>query len=339
MIIINYFVCKRNHVDERNSFPVGEVRVTVAVRDISELKNDIIKLKESMATAVLVHSYQEPDLADVADSVGDCMELAAALERDTRRRAVVCGVRYVAEIISLLCPDRKIILSHPQARCPMSGQVYPGRVRSWREEHPDTCVVCSTHFGPRLMAECDLCITQNNALKVLEASKARKMLLLTDCNLGAWLRDRLPDKEIELWPCSCPAMSGAQAVDVELCRIKWPDCFIAANGALRPEVTSAADLSGSTAQIVDYCAVSEGVVIVADEVSVCSALRRRYPEKEIYQLAPSKLICSNMKLTDLETLERAIKGDFGAAVINDPALAERALIPLRRMMQLADGQV
>ncbi len=306
----------------------------MAVRDIPELKSDIIRLKQETGAAVLVHSYQDIDLADVADGTGDCVELAEVLHRSHHRRAVVCGVRYVAEVISLLCPDREIILAHPQAKCPMSGQVYPGRVRAWREEHPETCVVCSVHFGPRLMAECDLCVTQNNALHVLEASGARRMLLLTDSNLGQWLSDRLPEKEIEVWPCSCPAMTGAQAVDVNLCRTKWPEALVAVNGALKREVTEAADMSGSTVEIMEFCESAGQDVIVGDEVSVCSALRRRCPGRKIHQLAPSKLICSNMKLTGLETLERALKGEFGIQVSVDPATALRALTTLEKMLQL-----
>lgn len=310
----------------------------MAVRDVPELKSDINALKHSVGAAVLVHSYQDPELSDVADGTGDCIELAAALRRSSHRRAVVCGVRYVAEIISILCPDREIILAHPQARCPMSGQVYPGRVRTWREEHPEACVVCSVHFSPQIIAECDLCVTQNNALEVLGASGARQMLLLTDVNLGTWLRDRIPDKQIDLWPCSCPAMSSTQAVDVELCRVKWPDALVAANGALKPEVTALADMSGSTAQIMEFCASAERDVIVADEISVCSTLRRTYPGKGIWQLAPSKLICSNMKLTGLETLERALKGEFGTRISVDPGTAQAALIPLQRMLRMSGAE-
>lgn len=284
---------------------------------------------------MLVHNYQDPDLFDVADGTGDCIELAQALKKSGNRRAVVCGVRYVAETISLLCPDREIVLAHPQARCPMSGQVYPGRVRNWREEHPDTCVVCTVQFNARVKAECDLCVTNNNAPEVLRASGARKMLLLADSNFGEWLCRQLPEKEIELWRCSCPAMNNAQAMDVELCRTKWPDALVAANGAMKPEVTALADMSGSTAQIMEFCAAAEQDVIVADEISVCSLLRRRFPDKGVWQLAPSKLICSNMKLTGLEVLERALKGEFGVQVTAEPDVAERALVPLRRMLELS----
>lgn len=306
----------------------------MAVRDIPELKNDILAEAKAADTAVLVHSYEDPDLMDVADGIGDCIDLARALRRSSHSRAVVCGVRFVAETIALLCPDREIILAHPQARCPMSGQVYPGRLSAWREEHPETCVVCSVHFGARIKAESDLCITFNNALRVLSASNARKMLLLTDNNLGQWLSKRLPEKEIELWPCCCPAMSGAQAVDVELCRTKWPQALVAANGCLRTEVTDIADMSGSTEQIVEFCRNAESDVIVADEVSVCSALRRSLPDRGIWQLAPSKLICSNMKITNLEILERAVKGEFGANISLEPGLASKALVPVRRMLEL-----
>lgn len=307
----------------------------MAVRDIAELKSDIIALKKSVNTAVLVHSYQDADMTDVADGVGDCVDLALALRRSDFPRAVVCGVRYVAETVALLCPDREIILAHPQARCPMSGQVYPGRVRDWREEHPDTCVVCSVQFSAKLKAECDLCVTNNNALRVLSASNARRVLLLADNNFGQWLSRQLPDKEIELWPCSCPAMIGAQASDIELCRIKWPRALVAANGSLKQEVTALADMSGSTSEIIEFCRSAEQDVVIADEVSVCNYLKKLCPERNFWPVAPSKLICNNMKLTDLETLERALNGGFGLQITVEPAVREKALGAVIRMLEMS----
>ncbi len=307
----------------------------MAVRDIPELKSDIMALRKSVDTAVLVHNYQDPELSDVADAVGDCVTLALALKQSIHRRAVVCGVRYVAEMIALLCPDREIVLAHPQARCPMSGQVYPGRVRDWREEHPETCIVCSVQFSAKVKAECDLCVTGNNALQVLGASNARRMLLLADNNFGRWLQEHLPEKEIELWPCSCPAMTGAQATDVELCRVKWPDALVAANGSLRQEVTALADMAGSTEEILEFCEKTDRDVIVADETSVCNLLKKRHPNRGFWQLAPSKLVCNNMKLTDLEILERALMGGFGLPVSVDPDIYEKAIVPVRRMLELS----
>lgn len=309
-------------------------RLCVAVRDVPELKSDIIALKRSAGVAVLCHDYQEPDLADVADAVGDSVELARALRGMNVKKAVVCGVRYIAESISLLCPDREIVLAHPQSRCPMSAQVHPGRVRMWRDENPGVCVVCTVHFSAELKAECDLCVTQSNALEVMKASGAARMLLLADRSFGEYIRAALPDRQIELWPCRCPAMSATQAQDVELARVKWPDALLAANCCLHAQISQLADMTGSTAEIIDFCAATDRSVIIADEVSVCSRLRRLYPGRGLYQLAPSKLICSNMKLTGLETLERALKGEFGAPVGVSPAIAERALAPMTRAMSM-----
>lgn len=307
----------------------------MAVREIPELKNDILELKKRTGVTIVAHRYQDPDVIDVADACGDVIQMARAVSESPNQKALVCGVRCIAEVISMFCPEKEIILAHPQARCPMSGQIYPGRVRQFREEHPDTCIICMVSASTALKAECDLCVTEDNSFRVMSTSTAGKMLFLSDSNLGQCLRDMLPEKDIELWSCHCPALSGVSTDDVKLCRIKWPDAMIFANRQLSREVTLAADMCGSTAEIIEFCEKSDRDVVIADESNVCERLKRRFPEKGLFQLAPSKLLCNNMRLTALPTVERALKGEFGAVITASPEHCARAMLTLTRMLALS----
>lgn len=307
----------------------------MAVREIPELKKDISKLKKQTGTAVLVHNYIDPDIQDVADCCGDCMELAAAARELSQERIVVCGVHFVAETVALLCPDKEIILAHSQSRCPMSNQIYPGRIRMYREDNPDVCVVAGLNASAALKAECDFCVAQDNALDVIRASGASQVLFASDCNLGEYLSENLPDVEFTLWNCRCPMLSSVCVQDVELARQKWPSAVIAANMNCSREIRQLADMVGSTADIVRYCEAVDWDVIIADEASVCRALSRRLPERGFHQLAPSKFICSNMQINTLERLEKAILGEFGQRVEPEPACRAGALAAIERMLELS----
>lgn len=307
----------------------------MAVREISELKEDILRLKEKTGTAVLVHNYIDPDIQDIADCCGDCMELAEAARILPNHRIVLCGVHFAAEVIALLCPEKEIILAHSQSRCPMSNQIYPGRIKMFREDNPDVCVVAGLNASAALKAECDFCIAQDNALDVLRASGASKVLFASDCNLGEYLSENLPDIDFTLWNCCCPMLSSVCVQDVELARQKWPNAVLAANMNCRRDIRQLADMVGSTADIIRYCEAVEWDVIIADEASVCKSLSRRYPERGFYQLAPSKFICSNMQINTLERLEKAILGEFGQRVEPEPRSRAGALAAVERMLELA----
>ena len=312
----------------------------MAVREIPELKADILKLKKQTGTAVLAHLYTDPDVQDIADACGDSLDMIAAAQRLGEKRIVVAGVYYTAETIAMLCPDKQIFLAHPQARCPMSGQIYPGRVRNYREEHPGCLIVTGLSASAQLKAECDLCVTRSNAVDVIRKSRASEILFASDCNIGEYLRENLPDVAIEAWNCSCPMMSSVAVQDVELARQKWSGAALAVNMSCRGEIRRLADMVGSAADIIRYCEAVDWDVMIADEVAVCQKLSRSHPERNFRQLAPSKLICSNMQINTLEAVERAIKGEFGIAAEPDPRCADAALEPVMRMLELSgEGSV
>lgn len=290
----------------------------LAVREIPELKEDIIKEKLAHNTAVAAHYYCDPDIIDIADCFGDSAELAEAVSKLKQNRVVVCAVHFVAECIKLRCPEKEIILAHSQARCPVSGQLRAERLRYYREDHPQALIVGCTSASIALKANSDICVTPANAIEAIGSFNNEEILFYSDKYLGSYLASQLPGKRIETMNCCCPTMASPDLRDVELARIKWPEAVLAANNRCCPDIVSSADFVGGTGDIIRFCACVEQDVIVADEVNVCRYLNRRYPQRNFYQLAPSKLVCNNMHITDLETVERAVKGDFGHRITIDP---------------------
>lgn len=308
----------------------------MAVREIPELKADILRLKEQTGTAVLAHYYIDPDVQEIADACGDSMGLVrAAMELDAKR-IVIAGVYFMAETIALLCPDKEIILAHSQARCPMSGQIFPGRIRMYREEHPDCFIVTGLSASSKLKAECDLCVTRSNAVDILRRLEVKEVLFASDCNIGEYLKENLPDVDVTVWNCSCPMLNSVAVQDVDLARQKWSGASLAVNMSCRSEIRRMADIVGSAADIIRYCEAVDWDVIIADETAVCQMLSRRHPERQFHQLAPSKLICSNMQINTLEAVERAIKGEFGVTVEPDVLSGGQAEAAVRRMLELAE---
>lgn len=307
----------------------------MAVREIPEIKADIMEIKTATDTAVMAHYFQEPDVTDVADFTGDSFEIARAAAQCPQQRVVICAVRYIAETAKLLAPDKDIILAHPQAFCPISGQINPRRVRMFKEDNPDCCVCAFIISSTALKAEADICVTAENAVRVIERTGSKSILFLPDYNFGQRLRQKLPGVTIELWTGSCPTMAGVRPVDIALAREKWPGAAVAVSGQCSPEVAEAADFSGSTGEIIRFCTESSGDVIIGEECSVCARLARQFPQRGFHQLAPSKLICNSMSLCNLTVLERALKGEFGEHIELDPRIAAPAKTALERMEALS----
>lgn len=311
----------------------------MAVREIPELKADIIRAKKQTGTAVLAHHYVHPDIQDIADCTGDILKLALYAQNCSESRIVVCGIACAAETAALLCPSKEILLSHPQARCPMSGQIYPGRIEMFREGHPNALVATTLHASAALKGECDLCVTADNAVDVLRAAGASEVLFAADQSLGEYLAENLPEVDMTLINCRCPMHSSVSTQDVELARQKWKNAALAVNVSCRREIRQLADMVGSTNDILRYCRAVDWDVIIADNASVRGMLCRELPERSFYQLAPSKLICSSIQINSLESVEQTILGRFGVKITIAPFIAQKAIRPIERMIELIPGFV
>lgn len=300
----------------------------------AELKQAILQAKKDTGTLILAHTYQAPDIIDIADITGDSFALSkAAAKMPEVRRVLLCGVRFMADTVKILSPEKEVVLSHRRATCPMAEQIAPERVRAFREEHPDACVCAYINTSTELKAECDVCVTSSTAVKIVSALPSRKVLFIPDQNLGSYVAQFVPDKEIILWDGCCPTHHSVSVKDVQEAKAKHPGAKIAVHPECRREVVALCDFIGSTSEIIDYCKQVSDDVIIATERGVCDKLSRDFPERGFYQLAPGKLTCPNMKMTTLQNVYDALLGNFGDVIEIEEELRVKAKRSIDNMLK------
>lgn len=300
-----------------------------------ELKNKIIEVKKATNTIILAHTYQEPDIIDVADVTGDSFFLSKKAAELKAERVVMCGVRFMAESVKILSPETETVLPVASATCPMAEQILPERVRKFKEENPDACVVAYINTTAALKAECDVCVTSSSAIKIVKSLPEKDILFIPDQHLGSFVAKKVPEKNIILWDGYCPVHALLTKEDVLRCKKAHPDAVFAVHPESPAEVVALADMVGATSEIIKYAKEQPGKVIIGTERGVVDylAINEKNGERFI-QLAPEKLCCEDMKKISLEDVYNAIVGDGGESIELPEDLRKKALKSINRMLEL-----
>ena len=281
--------------------------------------------KKKQNAVILAHTYQSPQVQQAADFVGDSYAMAVYASKLTGyKRAVVCGVRFMAETVKLLAPELEVVLPEPSAGCPMAEQIAPERVRAFKAEHPEYAVAAYVNTTAALKAECDVCVTSSSALKIIRALPQEKILFIPDQNLGAYVREMVPEKEILLWDGYCPIHSRITEEDVLRAKAEHPGAAVAMHPECLPEALRHAE--------VIYMRVADRPVIVATERNVYDKLAPELPDKTFYQLCPDKLVCEDMKKVTPELVLHALSGG-GERIALDSAVTAGARRALDNMLK------
>lgn len=303
--------------------------------NIVELKNKINQLKKETGAIILAHTYQEPDIIDVADVTGDSFFLSKKAAELKAKKVIMCGVRFMAESVKILSPDTVTILPVPSATCPMAEQISPERVRKFKEENPDSLVVAYINTTAALKAECDVCVTSSSAIKIVEKLSADKILFIPDQHLGSFVKAKLPEKNIILWDGYCPVHAQLTKEDVLNCKAKHPNAKFAVHPESPKEVVELADMIGATSEIINYAKATPGEVIIGTEKGVADYLTLHEENgNRFIQLAPEKLCCEDMKKIGLEDIVNALKGTAGEEIILPEDLRKKALVSINKMLEL-----
>lgn len=285
-------------------------------------KNQIIEIirqeKDKRGIKILAHTYQTPDIIDLADITGDSFKLSQAAEKLDCKTVIVCGVRFMAETVKILSPEKTVILAAPNATCPMAEQISPERVRAFREKNPDVTVCAYINTTAALKTQADVCVTSSSAVKICKNLKSGKILFIPDKNLGSFVAAAVPEKQFITWDGFCPVHDRLTAEDVIAAKKEHPEALFAVHPEAPSEVTALADYVGATSGIIDFCLnKTEKPVIIGTECGVWQYLSEKHPDREFYQLAPEKLMCRDMKYTDLDVLLTAVTGEGGEEIIMD----------------------
>ena len=300
-----------------------------------ELKEKILKAKKETGTVILAHTYQDPDIIDIADITGDSFFLSKKAAEINAQRVVMCGVRFMAESVKILSPCTETILPVASATCPMAEQISPERVRAFKEANPNVEVVAYINTTAALKAECDVCVTSSSAIKIVKKLESDDILFIPDQHLGSFVAKNVPEKNIILWDGYCPVHAQLTKEDVLECKKEHPDAVFAVHPESPAEVVALADMVGATSDIIKYAKEQKGKVIIGTEKGVVDYLSTHEENGERFiQLSPQKLCCEDMKKISLEDVYLAITRQGGEAVELDENLRQKALVSINRMLEL-----
>lgn len=273
----------------------------VTIRE-SSLVNRILKLKKTRNAVILAHNYQLGEVQDIADFVGDSLELSQNAARTGADVIVFCGVHFMAETASILCPDKVVLLPDAHAGCPMADMVTAEGLRQKKQELPGATVVCYINSSAEVKAESDVCCTSANAVKVIESlDEANEILFVPDQYLGDYIGSKTQKKMI-LWPGFCPTHLRIQPQHIVRLRQEYPQAKVIVHPECHPEVISLADEVLSTGGMCRYIKESEAEdIIVGTEIGIIHRLRKESPGKRFVPVS-EQAICPRMKLISLEKI-------------------------------------
>jgi quinolinate synthase len=259
----------------------------------------ISTLKKRRNAVILAHNYQLGEVQDIADFVGDSLELSQNAAKTSADVIVFCGVHFMAETASIICPDRVVLLPDISAGCPMANMITAERLRAKKKEHPQAVVVCYINSSAEVKAESDICCTSANAIEIVESLDAREILFVPDQYLGHYVSARTGKKMI-LWPGFCPTHVRIKPERIKELKREYPQAKIVVHPECRPEVIALADEVASTSGMCRYARRDEvREMVVGTELGIIHRLRKENPGKRFIPVS-EQAICPNMKLITLE---------------------------------------
>jgi len=300
--------------------------------DPARLVSEIRQLKSRESAVILAHNYQVPAVYDVADFIGDSLELARRAQASGARLIVFCGVRFMAETAKLLNPDARVILARPDAGCEMARMITAEALRLKQRELGNATTLAYVNTPADVKAEADVCCTSANAVKVAQSiPPGRRILFVPDRNLAAYVA-RETGRDVVPWEGFCYVHALFTVEDVARCRKEHPGALVVVHPECPLDVIDAADRVASTSGMLRLAAGHKELVL-GTEAGMCNRVAREYPDCECYPLRRTAL-CRNMKLTGLEHVLKALEGSSPEIDVPDP-VATRARAALERMMAVA----
>lgn len=294
----------------------------------------IKKLKRQKNSIILAHNYQIASVQDIADYVGDSLELSRIAQKIACRMIVFCGVRFMAETAKILSPEKIVLIPREEAICPMAAMADTDSLSELKRIHPDAKVLSYVNTTAEVKAESDACCTSANAIEVAQNMNARKIIFLPDRNLASFVAKFVnKDKQIIPYPGYCYVHERVRVEDIIKAKKAHPEAKVVVHPECRPEITDIVDKVASTGGMVTYVKNSScKKFIIGTEEGMIHRLKKENPEKEFFVAAPA-LICQDMKLITLESVYVSLEEEKYQVMVNDD-IAGRARIALDRMLTL-----
>ncbi|MBE5935806.1 MAG: quinolinate synthase NadA [Lachnospiraceae bacterium] len=293
---------------------------------VREMQDEIMRLKKEKDFCILAHAYMSQDIVEVADYVSDSFALSKQATQVPQKNVLMCGVKFMAETVKILAPDKTVYVSNDEATCPMAHQMDVQLLKQMKEMYPDYAVVAYINTTAELKTLCDVCVTSSAAEKIIRNLDNENILFIPDCNLGDYISKRIPEKNIKLVQGGCPTHVRMSAKDVEKAKAKHPNAEVLVHPECVPAVVAMADYVGSTTGIMEYAKASDKKeFIIGTENSIVEHLQYDCPDKKFYPLSKD-CVCHNMKLTTLTDILDCLKGEGGKEI----TLSEEVMVEAKR---------
>jgi len=298
--------------------------------------------KKVREATILAHNYQLPEVQDIADYVGDSLELARYAAKTNAKTIVLCGVKFMAETAAILNPDKTVLIPDPNAGCSLCDTINAEQLRAWKKKHPNAVVVAYVNTSAEVKAESDYCCTSSNFLKVIEAiPKDKEILFLPDMFLGAYAEAKT-GRRLHIWMGECHVHAGIRPEDIDAMRRKYPNAKL----LIHPEcscvsqclyLSSANGSNGvsilSTSGMIREAKASPAKeFIIATEVGLLHRLKKENPDK-IFIPVKEDAVCKYMKMITLDKVLNSLK-EMVYVVKVEEEVARRARVAIERMLQI-----
>ncbi len=299
---------------------------------MDSLVDKIKKLKKEKNAIVLAHCYQNVEIDEVADFVGDSLYLSKMAKETNADIIVFAGVSFMAETAKLLSPNKKVLLPRTESGCFMADMINLDSLREFKAQHPNIPVVCYVNSTAAIKAECDICCTSSNALDIVRNMKVPEVLFVPDTYLGKWVEAQLDGVKVTTFNGFCPTHLRITPKDMEDARTKFPNAKILAHPECHFKVSALADYVGSTKAIMDYVAnSSDKEFVIATEKGVVDRLTRDYKDKK-FHLIKDTIVCQNMKWNTLDDIYNSLLNETHEIFL-DETVSEKAMACINRMWE------
>jgi quinolinate synthase len=300
---------------------------------IHELQQEILRLKKETDTCILAHSYMSEEICEIADFTGDSYALSVKAKTAPQSRVIMCGVKFMAETVKMLSPQKTVFLANPSAGCPMAEQMDRDVISEVKKMYPGYAVVAYINTTATLKTIADVCVTSSSAVKICKAIPQKDILFIPDINLGTYVKAQVPEKNFKLLSGGCPTHAKINEEEAVAAKKLHPNALFLVHPECRPDVVKHADYVGSTTGIMDFAIKSDcKEFIIGTENAIVQHLQYKCPDKKFYPLSKD-LVCHNMKVTTLADIYNCLKGEGGEEIIMDEDLRSSAVKCINKMIE------
>lgn len=316
------------------------MNVEMSLENKAALIKEIIRLKKERNAVIMAHYYQKGDIQDLADYIGDSLALARLAEGIDKPVIVLCGVHFMGETAKILCPEKTVLVPDLDAGCSLADSCEASEFARFIEEHPGHTVISYVNTTAAVKALTDVVVTSGNAQKIVESFPAdEKIIFGPDRNLGSYINS-MTGRNMVLWDGACHVHEQFSVEKIVELKKQYPEAKVLVHPECKGAVRILADVIGSTAVLLKYAIESSSnQFIVATESGILHEMKKKCPDKQFIPAPPNDSTCgcndcNFMKLNTLEKLRNCLR-DLSPAIEVDPAIAERARLPIERMLEIS----